>query len=111
MQEPRLKVDDWVRVVDAEIIAQVQKVEYDLGHPGLRPYARVQDENGQTWTLPVAMLTPCASPLVEYAAFGILDLLREFDPSWGQVDTSALRGRIVSKVLELTQRYEETSGN
>jgi len=95
-----LQIDGWARIFDTDTIGQVRK----LGQTPV-PWAKLITEQGQAFTLPQAILSPMDDPAIERAAFAILDILREFDPTWSQVDTSELRRRIVRTATSAVANY------
>lgn len=92
-----LRVDGWARIFDTEHGGQVRHLDDREVH--------LETPDGQCWVVPREVAVAEEEPAVEDAAFAILDILREYDASWGQNDTTQLRRRLVLKVRSVLAEH------
>lgn len=91
-----LLVGGWAEIVEAEIMGIVISFDENVVVMGRT------DWDDQPWRVPRCLVVAREHPKVEAAAHAILDILRSYDPSWGQNDTSAIRRKVVLEVLRTT---------
>lgn len=93
MSQREIESGDWIQIYDSEEGGEVTAVT----DGGVTYWDGVK---GRTFTVPVSVVILVEHPAIDEAAFQILDILREYDPSWGQNPTQELRRRIVRTVMQ-----------